>query len=71
MKILMIQGGFGAGGAEEIMCELAHHRAAGGDGVHGAALRMPKTGSFLTYAPEIQLHVLDPSTRRPPAANGR
>lgn len=29
MKILMIQGGFGAGGAEKIMCELAHHRAQG------------------------------------------
>lgn len=68
MKILMIQGGFGAGGAEKIMCELAHHRATGGDEVHVAAMRMPKTGSFLTYAPEIQLHVLDPSTRRPPAA---
>ena len=48
MKILMIQGGFGAGGAEKIMCELAHHRAAGGDEVHVAAMRMPKTGSFLT-----------------------
>ncbi|MBA4490851.1 glycosyltransferase [Paracoccus sp. S1E-3] len=67
MRILMVQGGFGAGGAEKIMCALAHHRAAGGDEVHVAAMRMPKTGSFFSYSPEISLHVLDRAGRRPPA----
>ena len=59
MKILMIQGGFGAGGAEKMMCELATHRAGLGDDVHVAAMTMPEGGSFFRYPPQISLHVLD------------
>ena len=59
MKILMIQGGFGAGGAEKMMCELATHRATLGDEVHVAAMTMPAEGSFFHYPPQISLHVLD------------
>lgn len=68
MRILMMQGGFGAGGAEKVMAALATHRAVLGDDVHVAAMTMPASGSFFRYPPDIQLHVLDrPATRLPAA----
>lgn len=68
MKILLIQGGFGAGGAEKVMATLAAHRADIGDDVHVAAMTMPDAGSFFAYPPEVQLHVLDGPARNLPAA---
>lgn len=59
MKILMLQGGFGAGGAEKIMAMLAEHRIRQGDQVTVAAMQMPQTGSYFRYPPNAVLRVLD------------
>ncbi len=64
----MIQGGFGAGGAEKVMAALAAHRVGLGDHVHVAAMTMPAAGSFFAYPPQVRLHVLDRPTQRLPAA---
>lgn len=58
MKILMVQGGFGAGGAEKVMAMLATHRAGMGDQVHVAAMYMPAGGSYFDYPPDVALHVV-------------
>ncbi len=68
MQILMIQGGFGAGGAEKVMAALAAHRADLGDHVHVAAMTMPPAGSFFAYPPQVRLHVLDRPAQRLPLA---
>ncbi|NHF73085.1 glycosyltransferase family 4 protein [Paracoccus xiamenensis] len=68
MKILMIQGGFGAGGAEKMMCSLAAHRTELGDDVHVAAMTMPAAGSFFDYPAQVHLHVLDRPAPRLPAS---
>lgn len=57
MKILIIQGGFGAGGAEKIVSILAAHRAERGDEVHVAGLTMPPSGSYFPFPDEVTLHV--------------
>lgn len=54
----MLQGGFGAGGAEKIMAALAAHRHRRGDEVHVGAMAMPPEGPFFPYPAAIQLHVL-------------
>ncbi|MDC0660390.1 glycosyltransferase [Leisingera sp. SS27] len=56
MRLLLIQGGFGAGGAEKVMAMLAAHRAARGDEVHAAALSMPAEGSYFPYPDAVALH---------------
>lgn len=58
MKILMLQGGFGTGGAEKIMAELAAHRQAMGDEVHVAGMSMPPQGPFFPYPAGVELHIL-------------
>lgn len=55
MKILFIQGGFDAGGAEKIVAMLARHRAAKGDEVVVAVMLMPEKGSYFDYPPDIRL----------------
>lgn len=57
MRILLVHGGFGAGGTEKIVALLARHRAALGDKVHVAGLTEPSNGSFFDYPPEVTLHV--------------
>lgn len=57
MKVLIIQGGFGAGGAEKIVAILAAHRAERGDEVHVAGLTMPDGGSYFEYPESVRLHV--------------
>ncbi|UWQ81881.1 glycosyltransferase (plasmid) [Leisingera sp. S132] len=56
MRLLLIQAGFGAGGAEKVMALLAAHRAARGDEVHAAALSMPAEGSYFPYPDAVALH---------------
>ena len=69
MRLLLVQGGFGAGGAEKVMAALANHRAGRGDQVHVAAMAMPPAGPFFTYDPAVRLHVIDaaPGLLRHPA----
>ncbi len=57
MKLLIIQGGFGAGGAEKIVSVLAAHRQARGDEVHVAGQTMPSEGSYFDYPDAVSLHV--------------
>lgn len=59
MRLLLVQGGFGAGGAEKVMAALANHRAARGDQVHVAAMTMPFAGPFFAYDSAVQLHVIN------------
>jgi len=59
VKLLIIQGGFGAGGAEKIVSILAAHRLERGDEVHVAGLTMPETGSYFPYPDDVTLHVAD------------
>ncbi|QFS82442.1 GalNAc-alpha-(1-_4)-GalNAc-alpha-(1-_3)-diNAcBac-PP-undecaprenol alpha-1,4-N-acetyl-D-galactosaminyltransferase [Roseivivax sp. THAF40] len=56
MKVLFVQGGFGAGGAEKIIAMIAANRAEQGDEVHVAGMTMPKDGSFFTYPDAVRLH---------------
>lgn len=58
MKILMLQGGFGAGGAEKVMARLAAHRRDEGDEVIVGGMYMPDEGSFFAYPPDVRLEVL-------------
>lgn len=58
MKLLMLQGGFGTGGAEKIMAAIARHRHAQGDEVQVAAMFMPPEGPFFPYPKGVRLHVL-------------
>lgn len=58
MRILMIQAGFHAGGAEKVMAALATHRHGHGDEVHVAGMVMPEGGSFFAYPPGVTLHLL-------------
>ena len=58
MRVLLIQGGFGTGGAEKVMAAVAAHRLALGDEVHVAGMFMPAAGSFFPYPDGVTLHVL-------------
>lgn len=57
MNLLLVQGGFGAGGAEKVMAMLAAHRHARGDRVTVAAMTMPQAGSFFPYPEGVDLLV--------------
>lgn len=63
MRILMIQAGFHAGGAEKVMAALAAHRHDRGDEVHVAGMVMPEGGSFFAYPPGVTLHLLAETAR--------
>ena len=58
MRVLLIQGGFGTGGAEKVMAAIAAHRLSLGDDVHVAGMFMPAAGSYFDYPPGVTLHVL-------------
>ena len=55
MKILIVQGGFGAGGAEKIVSILAAHRVDKGDQVSVAGLTMPEGGSYFPFPDGVSL----------------
>lgn len=56
MKILLIQGGFGAGGAEKIVALIAAHRDKLGDDVHVAGMTLAEDGSYFAYPETVTLH---------------
>jgi glycosyltransferase involved in cell wall biosynthesis len=60
MRILLVQGGFGAGGAEKVVALLAAHWAARGDDVHVAGLTETPGGPFFDHPPQVTLHVARP-----------
>lgn len=57
MKILIIQGGFGAGGAEKVVAMIAADRARLGDDVTVMGFAMPEAGSYFPYPDDVQLLV--------------
>jgi glycosyltransferase involved in cell wall biosynthesis len=63
MRILLVQAGLGAGGAEKVMALLARHRFALGDEVHVVALRMPEKGAYHPLADGVQVHAAPHSDR--------
>lgn len=58
MRLMMIQGGFGTGGAEKIMAQVAAHRHAKGDQVNVVAMYIPESGPFFPYPDGIPLTAL-------------
>ncbi|WP_170369544.1 glycosyltransferase family 4 protein [Ruegeria arenilitoris] len=59
MKILIVQGGFGAGGAEKIVSVLAAHRIGLGDQVSVAGMTMPEDGSYFSFPDGVSLLVAE------------
>ena len=59
MKILVIQGGFGAGGAEKVVAMIAAHRAQLGDEVTVMGFDMPDDGSYFPYPDGVRLLLPD------------
>ncbi|NVO56387.1 glycosyltransferase family 4 protein [Rhodobacteraceae bacterium B1Z28] len=57
MKLLIVQGGFGVGGAEKIVSILAAHRVERGDEVHVAGLTIPPGGSYFEFPDTVTLHI--------------
>lgn len=55
MKILIVQGGFGAGGAEKVVAMIAAHRARMGDEVNVLGFDMPEDGSYFPYPADVFL----------------
>ncbi|MGM9403507.1 glycosyltransferase family 4 protein [Aliiroseovarius sp. KMU-71] len=59
MKILIIQGGFGAGGAEKVVAMIAAHRAQLGDEVTVMGFDMPGGRSYFPYPETVRLLLPD------------
>ena len=55
MRIVFVQAGLGAGGAEKIVNLLAEHRHRLGDEVHVLAFRSPPGGSYFPYRKDIRI----------------
>lgn len=66
MRLLLIQAGFGAGGAEKVTAMLAVHRQNLGDEVHVAGMDLPPGGSYFPYPAGVALHVPEPAAARGP-----
>ena len=60
MKLLMVQGGFGAGGAEKNIAMIAEHRLSLGDEVHIVGMATPDNSSYFDYPEATNLHVIHP-----------
>jgi glycosyltransferase involved in cell wall biosynthesis len=57
-KIVLLQSGLGAGGAEKIVNLIAKHRLNMGDEVHVVAISGDPAKSFFEYPDQIQVHTL-------------
>ena len=62
MRIVFVQAGLAAGGAEKIINLLAKHRADQGDDVHVLAFTAENGGSYFPYPDTIQVETLEPDT---------
>lgn len=58
MRLVILQAGFGAGGAEKVVAMLATHRAGLGDEVHVAAVGAATPDSYFPYPPGVRRHAL-------------
>ncbi|WP_298559651.1 glycosyltransferase family 4 protein [uncultured Aliiroseovarius sp.] len=71
MKILIIQGGFGAGGAEKVVAMIAAHRAQFGDEVTIMGFDMPGGRSYFPYPETVRLLLPDRAKGSNPLARLR
>lgn len=71
MKVLIIQGGFGAGGAEKVVTMIAAYRAKLGDEVTVMGFDMPDEGSYFPYPPSVRLLLPDGAKGSNPVARLR
>ncbi|WP_298908480.1 glycosyltransferase family 4 protein [uncultured Aliiroseovarius sp.] len=71
MKILVVQGGFGAGGAEKVVAMIAAHRAQMGDEVTVMGFDMPDDGSYFPYPETVRLLLPDGAKGSNPLARFR
>jgi glycosyltransferase involved in cell wall biosynthesis len=58
MRIVIVQAGLGAGGAEKVVNMLAHHRLERGDKVDVIAVNATSADSFFPYDDAIAIHAL-------------
>lgn len=63
MRIVIVQAGLGAGGAEKIVNMLAHHRLELGDRVDVIAVNARTADSFFPYEDAITIHALGGDSR--------
>ncbi|WP_424940520.1 glycosyltransferase family 4 protein [Aliiroseovarius sp. S253] len=68
MKVLLIQGGFGVGGAEKVAAMIAAHRAQLGDEVTVMGFDMPDDGSYFPYPESVRLLLPDGAQKSHPLA---
>jgi glycosyltransferase involved in cell wall biosynthesis len=61
MRILFVQAGVGAGGAEKIVNLLAEHRATLGDEVHVLAFDSRPGGSYFPYRDAVSVETFEPT----------
>lgn len=64
MRMLFVQAGLGAGGAEKIVNLLAEHRAALGDEVHVLAFDSRPGGSYFPYGDTVSIETFEPANRK-------
>lgn len=63
MRILFVQAGVGAGGAEKIVNLLAEHRAALGDEVHVLAFYSRPDGPYFPYSDTVNVETFEPANQ--------
>ncbi|MDJ0858261.1 MAG: glycosyltransferase family 4 protein [Dinoroseobacter sp.] len=63
MKIVFIQAGLGAGGAEKNIAFLARHLSDAGHDVHVLAMNTPKDGAYFSFPEQVTLHVMPADTK--------
>lgn len=68
MRLLIVQGGFGPGGAEKNVALLAGHRHALGDELHVMGFDAPPGGSYFPYPDRVRLVFAQPGQRQHPLA---
>lgn len=64
MRLVIAQGGFGAGGAEKAASLLARHRAERGDDVRVLGFAAPDGDSYFPYPPSVALESWRPASAR-------
>jgi glycosyltransferase involved in cell wall biosynthesis len=58
MRVVFIQGGLGAGGAEKNIARLARHRAESGDEVHVISMTTPVGGPYFALPDHVTIHAM-------------
>lgn len=58
MRIVFVQAGLGAGGAEKNIAAIARHRAAHGDDVHVLSMSLPPEGTYFTHSEQVTIHIM-------------